>query len=88
MVSAACESVTLDVCVADEVLWFDAGEIDELPADVAEPAPSAEEQAELAQITASFGDALDAGWNAEEDATITGRLTNHLLRARHSTTTP
>ena len=87
MVAVQCESVTLDVCVVDEVFWFDAGEVQTLPADVPAAPPSAEEQAELAQITKAFGDNLVAGWDAEDDATLTGRLSNRLLHARRASAT-
>lgn len=87
MVAVPCGSVTLDVCVVDEVLWLDAGELEQLPPDVPATPPSAEEQAELARITEEFGDALDAGWDAEEAETITGRLAAHLLRPRDSAPT-
>lgn len=86
MLAVPCDAVTLDVCVIDEVLWFDAGELDQLPPDVAEATPSAEETAELETVTEQFGDALTAGWDAEEQATITGRLTTRLLRSRTAST--
>jgi Zn-finger nucleic acid-binding protein len=89
MVAVRCETITLDVCVVDEVFWFDAGELDVLPPEEPEPPPSADEQAELARITRSFGDALTAGWDAEDAETLTGRLTSRLRRLRRaSTTTP
>jgi Zn-finger nucleic acid-binding protein len=87
MVAVACGPVTLDVCVVDEVLWLDAGELEQLPPDVPDAPPSAEEQAELARITEDFADALDAGWDAEEAHTITGRLAAHLLPSRGRATT-
>lgn len=79
MVAVPCEGITLDVCTTDEVLWFDAGELEQLPPDTPDAAPSAGEQAELAAITDDFGDALTDGWDAKERGTITGRLTAHLL---------
>jgi hypothetical protein len=69
------------VCITDEVLWFDAGEMQQLPADVPDPALSTEEQAELDTVTEQFGDALTAGWAAEEQATLTGRLTARFSRS-------
>ncbi len=87
MVAVPCEGVTLDVCVIDEVLWFDAGELDVLPPDVPAPPPDAREEATLASVTDRFGDALDAGWDAEERDTITGRLMAVLDRVRGKSTT-
>ncbi len=81
MVAVPCEGITLDVCAIDEVLWFDAGELEQLPPDTGDVAPSPGEQADIAAITDQFGDALDEGWDAEERGTITGRLTAHLLGA-------
>jgi len=81
MVAVLCDGITLDVCTTDEVLWFDAGEIEQLPADVPDPVLSTEEQAELDTVTEQFGDALTAGWAAEEQATLTGRLTARFSRS-------
>ena len=86
MVAVPCEAITLDVCVTDEVLWFDRGELDVMPPDVAEPAPSPEEQAELAAVTKQFGDDLTAGWEAEERDTLTGKLTALLVGEPRRTT--
>ena len=85
MVAVPCGAVTLDVCLVDEVFWFDAGELEQLPPDVPDAPPTDEEQAALDRITDEFGDALDAGWDAEEAATLTGRLADRLLRARRTT---
>jgi Zn-finger nucleic acid-binding protein len=82
MVTVPCEGVALDVCVTDEVLWFDAGELDALPSDGPTPPPDPRQEAALASVTDQFGDALDAGWDAEEHDTITGRLMEALDRLR------
>jgi Zn-finger nucleic acid-binding protein len=78
MVTVPCEAITLDVCVTDEVLWFDREVLDAMP-DPVEPAPSPEEQDELAAVTRQFGDALTAGWEAEERNSLTGKLTDLLV---------
>jgi Zn-finger nucleic acid-binding protein len=85
MVAVPCESITLDVCTVDEVLWFDAGELEAMPPDTPAPTPNAAEERALASVTEQFGDALDAGWDAEERSTITGRLTALLTRSRAAT---
>ena len=85
MVAVPCEAITLDVCVTDEVLWFDRGELEVLPPDQPAPAPSAEDEAELASVTDQFGDALTAGWAAQEADTITGRLAALLTGSRATT---
>ena len=51
--------VPLDVCVADEVVWFEAGELEAMPADLEDPEPSAQELAALAKIRAEFSKAYD-----------------------------
>lgn len=83
MVTVPCEAVTIDVCSRDEVFWFDAGELDVVPAHVDDPPPTADEAAHLDEVVEEFGDALDAGWDAKERATLTGRLSARLL-ASHS----
>jgi len=44
----------LDVCLADEVVWFDAGELEALPADLPDPEPTPEEQAKIQQVADTF----------------------------------
>src|SRR5262249_52932037 len=46
---AAAKSEQLEVCRNDELIWFDAGEMDPLPAHVAAAPVSAEEQAKIDQ---------------------------------------
>ena len=53
--------LSLDVCLVDEFIWFDAGELDEIPVDTNEPVPNPEEDAQIAQITEQFGSELTAG---------------------------
>jgi Zn-finger nucleic acid-binding protein len=88
MVTVPCEGVSLDVCVTDEVLWFDAGELEALPPDAPAPLPDPRAEAALASVTDQFGDALDAGWDAEERDTITGRLMAVLGRVRGKSSAP
>jgi Zn-finger nucleic acid-binding protein len=68
----------LDVCTADELLWFDNAELDELPAEHEPPAPTAEQQAHLDQIMATFREHLDAEFEDREFEGFTGRITRHL----------
>lgn len=88
MVTVPCEGVALDVCVTDEVLWFDPGELDALPPDTPARPPDPREEAALEAVTDQFGDALTAGWAAEERGTITGRLTALLVGARTAAPAP
>lgn len=61
--------VPVDVCTADQLLWFDVGELDALPADLPEPEPTAEEEAALAEIRATFGAGYEAAIEAREGFT-------------------
>ncbi len=47
----AATTIALDVCLADEFIWFDAGELDEIPVDTNAPVPDPEEDAQIAEIT-------------------------------------
>jgi Zn-finger nucleic acid-binding protein len=44
----------LDVCKLDEVIWFDAGELEALPADLPNAEPTPEQQAQITQIADTF----------------------------------
>lgn len=59
----------VDVCIADQVVWFDAAELDSLPADLADPEPTADQEAALATIRKDFGDSLVAADDAREGFT-------------------
>lgn len=56
--------VPVDVCVADQVVWFDVAELELLPADLPDPQPTPEQEAALADITRQFGDGLVAAEGA------------------------
>ena len=40
----------VDVCVDDQVIWFDVAELETLPADLPDAKPTAEQEAALADI--------------------------------------
>lgn len=71
--------VPVDVCVSDQVVWFDAGELDQLPADLPDPEPTAEEEAALAAIRRDFGDGLVAAAEAREG--FTDRVADRIGRS-------
>jgi Zn-finger nucleic acid-binding protein len=71
----AATTLGLDVCLADEFIWFDAGELDEIPVDTNEPVPDPEEDAHIAQITKIFGSALTTEWSSRDSE----KLRDHLL---------
>ena len=49
-------AVELDVDLDNQFIWFDAGELEQLPADLADPEPTAEENAAVDQITRQFSE--------------------------------
>jgi Zn-finger nucleic acid-binding protein len=71
----APSALTLDVCLADEFIWFDAGELDAIPVDTNEPVPDPAEDAHIAQISEQFGRELSAEWSERDTET----LRDHLL---------
>ncbi len=70
-------TIPVDVCLADQVVWFDAGELEQLPADVPEAPLTAEQQAAIDGIARSFGEALVAA-----DAARPGLADKILARVR------
>jgi Zn-finger nucleic acid-binding protein len=77
MVTVTVERVSVDVCRADEALWFDPGELDRLPA---QTPPTPEQQRQFAAIMEAFDHDLVAGLEAEEDRGVLDRLANHVVR--------
>jgi Zn-finger nucleic acid-binding protein len=71
--------VTLDVCREDQFIWFDPGELDELPADLQDPKPSAGELAQIDRITTAYERELD---EAYEDDSLLGRFADRVAK-RH-----
>jgi len=71
--------VTLDVCRDDQFIWFDPGELDELPEDLPEPKPSAAEVAEIDRITTAYERELAAAY---EDDSLLGRFADKVSK-RH-----
>jgi Zn-finger nucleic acid-binding protein len=66
--------VDVDVCVTDELLWFDAGELDRLPPGRPDAPPSADEQHEIDEITQQFGVGLQRDWAAEDEVGLVNRV--------------
>jgi hypothetical protein len=71
--------VTLDVCRDDQFIWFDPGELEELPADLPDPEPTAQEQVQLGQIRKTYDGELDAAY---EDDSLLGRFADRVSK-RH-----
>lgn len=75
----AVGEVPVDVCVADQVIWFDVAELEVLPPDLEDPQPTPQQEAALADITRQFGDELVAA-----EAARVGFTTRMLRRLRLS----
>jgi Zn-finger nucleic acid-binding protein len=73
------DRVTLDVCRDDQFIWFDPGELDELPDDLPEPEPSAAEVAQVDRITTAYERELAAAY---EDDSLLGRFADKVAK-RH-----
>jgi Zn-finger nucleic acid-binding protein len=73
-------SVELDVDLDQQFIWFDAGELDELPEDLPNTPPSAEEQARVAEIRARFAADIDRALDARDDHELSERLYQRIAR--------
>jgi Zn-finger nucleic acid-binding protein len=72
--------VPVEVCVVDEVVWFEAGELEQLPRDLPDPQPTAEQEAALADIRRQFGEQIAAAL-ADDPQSITEHITSRLSRS-------
>jgi Zn-finger nucleic acid-binding protein len=63
----ATHEVPVDVCVRDQVIWFDVDELEAMPADLPEPAPTAEHEAALQDIRSAWGESLEAAGAGRAD---------------------
>ena len=73
--AAGSLQVTLDVCRDDQFIWFDPGELDQLPEDLPDPQPSAAEVVEIDRITTVYERELDAAY---EDDSLLGRFADRV----------
>ena len=72
--------LTLDVCRDDQFFWFDPGELDLLPPDLADPEPTPEEQRKIDAVLAAFDHDLEAGIEAEGNRGLLNRLAGTIAR--------
>lgn len=73
-------TVEIDVDVANQFIWFDAGELDELPVDLPDAEPSPEELAKVAEIAGQFGDGIEAAAHDRDADDLSERLYRRVAR--------
>lgn len=73
-------AVELDVDIEHQFIWFDVGELEELPDDLANTPPSPEVLAREAEIRARFAEDIDAALEARDDGELTERMYQRLAR--------
>jgi hypothetical protein len=71
--------VPVDVCTTDQVIWFDVAELDAFPDDLPDAQPTPEQEAALADIRRTFGEAIVASMEADED--LAERLIHRMGRS-------
>jgi hypothetical protein len=71
--------VPVDVCTTDQVIWFDVAELDAFPDDLPDAQPTPEQEAALADIRRTFGEAIVASMEADED--LADRLIHRMGRS-------
>jgi hypothetical protein len=70
----------LEVCRDDPFIWFDPGELDELPQDLPNPEPSPEEQKKIDLVVNTFARNLEQAYDAEENRGIMNKVANRVVR--------
>jgi Zn-finger nucleic acid-binding protein len=73
-------SVEIDVDVANQFVWFDAGELEELPVDLPDPEPSAAELEKVAEIAAQFGAGVEEAARRRDAGDVTERFYRRVAR--------
>lgn len=73
-------SVRVDVDVDDQVIWFDASELDEFPLDLPDPEPSEAELEAVERIRQAFGQSVAEAAATRQDAELTERLYRRIAR--------
>lgn len=66
-------SAWLDVCEPCQLIWFDSGEMEQFPLDLADPEPTRAELDALAELTDDFGEAYVRAAHDRDEDTFTER---------------
>lgn len=75
-------SVWLDVDIEDQVIWFDAAELDHFPMDLPDPEASSAELDKVEEIRAAFGQSIVNADAAREHAEFTERIYDRIAGHR------
>ncbi len=73
-------AVELDVDLDNRFIWFDTGELEELPLDLPDAPPSAEENEALARIAAQFSSSYGEALEERDDSEISERIYHQIAR--------
>jgi Zn-finger nucleic acid-binding protein len=73
-------SLEIDVDVANQFVWLDAGALDQLPVDQPDAEPSAAELQEVADIAAQFGADIEAAARGRDGDDLTEELYRRVAR--------
>ena len=71
-------SATVDVCREDEAFWLEAGTLGELPQDLPNPQPTADEERNLRLVRQQFDSGLDAALEQERSADVWDRMADRI----------
>ncbi len=72
--------VELDVDLDNRFIWFDSGELAELPEDLPDAPPTAEENEALQRITKQFSESYGDAIEARDDNEVSERIYGHIAR--------
>ena len=72
--------VELDVDLDNQFIWFDLGELEQLPADLEDPEPTPQQQEALRQITQQFSVGIGEALEARDDREFSERIYQHVAR--------
>ena len=78
--------VWVDVCVEDQLIWFDSGELQVFPVDLPDAEPTAEELESVERIRAAFGQQYAEGVKERESHELTERIYRRVARHAGLTT--
>lgn len=70
--------IELDVNVDEQFIWFDSGELEQMPDDIPNPQMGEEERKHIEEISQQFGDSIMANYHKREDESLDGKFYNFI----------